>query len=73
MHLTLMFFVFVQFKKIARKEFEAEIVLNLFLILGKYEAQYSYKIVLIQKSVCDSLLYYPLAIQLCPVAVFVTS
>ena len=48
-HLTILFCVFVQFKKIARKEFEAEIFLNLFLILGEVEAQCSYKIVLMKE------------------------
>ena len=40
---------FCTIQKIARKEFEAETVLNLFLILGKFEARCSYKIVLIKK------------------------
>ena len=46
------FFRFCTIWKIARKEFEAEIVLNLFLISGKFEAQCSYKIVLIKRKAC---------------------
>ena len=51
-YLPVLFFIFCIFvciKKNNKMQFEAELVLNLFLFLGNFEARCSYKIVLIKK------------------------